>query len=189
MVLREEFLSIKNSYVVNLISMRLPTRKSQLAKQQLSKDDGPAYLTQTGLDRLVQTIKDLEENQLPQAIEDTRTTAEHGDFSENAEYQEAKHRMRRIHARLFYLKERLKRVRVIEKDESDKIQLGSTVILESEGKQKTYEIVGPHETNPMHGRISHVSPLGRKLIGKSMGDRVILSVKDKEVEYCIREVN
>ncbi len=165
--------------------MRLPLRKHERLK--IHKDEGLLHLTKDGLEKLKRTLVDLQKVQLPQAIEDVKRTAEFGDFSENAEYQEAKSRLRRIHARIFSIGEELKRVSVITHDaqEVGHVQLGSTVVLETNGTQKNYHIVGPHEANPVKGKISHVSPLGSRLVGKTVGEIVHIPTTQGEIEYKI----
>jgi len=169
--------------------MRLPTRKKELENNQLKGDDGPVYLTQTGLDRLKSTLSQLEIEH-KQAVKDTQTTGEMGDFSENAEYQEAKHRMRRLSSRITNIKERLKNIMIIEKnmDEPEIIQLGSTVILQMNDHRLTFDIVGPHEASPLNGRISHLSPLGMAIIGHKAGDQVTVTTSGDSLIYQILEV-
>ncbi len=164
--------------------MQIPIRKSEQFKKD-GDEGGPLHMTEDGLRRLKETLVDLEKKQLPQAQEDTRRTGEFGDFSENAEYQEAKGRMRSLHTRILSLKDKIKRAVVIKKTKGDRVALGSTVILEINGQQKTYQIVGPHETNPTHGRISHISPLGAALIGHAVGDRISVRTANGEVFYQI----
>jgi len=171
--------------------MRIPTRHGEQLKQQAddSQTTGPLFMTPDGVKHMQDRLKRLEEIELPQAIQDTRTTAEFGDFSENAEYQEAKARMRRLHAQIFHLKEKLKQVLVISQNaKADLVQLGSTVVLETDGKKKTYEIVGPQETNPARGRISHLSPLGVALIGRRASDSVTLEANGNPSIFTILEI-
>ncbi len=125
-----------------------------------------------------------------QAVKDTQVTGEMGDFSENAEYQEAKHRMRNLASRMTIIKEKLKNSILIEKDEhhADRIQLGSVVVLQMNDRTLTFEIVGPHEANPIHGRISHLSPLGSHLIGHSAGKTISVVTHGDELVYKILEV-
>lgn len=169
--------------------MRLPTRKKELDNNQLKGDDGPVYLTKDGLEKIHHLLADLAIKH-KQAVKDTQTTGEFGDFSENAEYQEAKHRLRSIASRMTILTERLKNVVVIERDETDKdrIQLGSTVVLQMNDQTLTFEIVGPHEASPMRGRISHVSPLGSAIIGHSAGESITVKTLGDELTYDILEV-
>jgi len=169
--------------------MRLPNRKKELENNQLKGDDGPVYLTKAGLEKLKHQLTDLE-IQHKQAVKDTQTTGEMGDFSENAEYQEAKHRMRNIANRMTIIREKLKNIILIEKDEhdADTIQLGSHVVLDMNGRVLRFEIVGPHEANPLNGRISHVSPLGSHLIGHKAGKKISVVTAGDELIYSILEV-
>jgi len=169
--------------------MRLATRKKELENNQLKGDDGPVYLTKAGLEKIKHQLVDLEA-QHKQAVKDVQTTGEFGDFSENAEYQEAKHRMRNISSRMMFMKERLKNVVIIEKDENenDRVQIGSTVVIQMNDRTLTFEIVGQQEANPLHGRISNVSPLGSHLIGRKVGDVVPVVTMGDELVYTILEI-
>jgi len=169
--------------------MRLPTRKKEL-ENMMKGDDGPVHLTKLGLQRLQEQIERLEKIEHPQAIKDVQITGEFGDFSENAEYQEAKHRLRSITSRIILLKERLRKAVVIERDEDnlDVVQLGSTVVLQMNERTLTFEIVGPQEANPLHGRISHLSPLGSHLIGHKLGETISVVTHGDELIYKILEV-
>ncbi len=161
-----------NSVIV-FIDMRLPTRRSERLKSTVV-DTQPFYLTQEGLEKLQKKLLRIETSELPQAIEDVRITAEFGDFSENAEYQEAKARMRRLHNQVIVLKDNIQRAMIIQPNETlnTTIQIGSWVELEKDGVLKNFQIVGPQESDPMHGRISHMSPLGSSLIGHTIGETV-----------------
>lgn len=171
------------------LRMRLPTRKKEL-ENMMKGDDGPVHLTKAGLQKLHEQIERLEKIEMPQAIKDVQITGEFGDFSENAEYQEAKHRLRSINSRIILLKDRLRKVIVIERDENDldRIQLGSTVVLDMNGRTLTFELVGPQEANPMHGRISHLSPLGSHLIGHKAGETISVVTHGDELIYNILKV-
>lgn len=166
--------------------MRLPTRKSELARR-LKVSDEPVYVTEEGLKKMKRQLSHLK-TELPEAIEDVRRTGEFGDFSENEEYKEAKYRMRNISNRITILQEKLKMVVLIENDGSKTIQLGSTVVLDSSAGRKTFELVGSHETDPMCGRISHKSPLGVRLMSKTIGDMIKLPTSDGDVTYTIVDV-
>ncbi|MBI5370179.1 GreA/GreB family elongation factor [Candidatus Uhrbacteria bacterium] len=151
--------------------MRLPTRRSE--KLKIQPNDGPLYLTQEGLEKLKRKLATIEQTELPKAIEDVRTTAEFGDFSENAEYQEAKWRMRRLHNQVLTLKEKIRQAVLIQTDQTPgMVQMGSTLVLLKNNAQKTYRIVGPQEADPSRGNISHLSPLGAALIGHQQGETV-----------------
>ncbi len=165
--------------------MRVPMRRAQ---HQIIRDEEVAvHLTPKGLERLKRQLEELKTVDLPQAIEDVSRSVQLGDLSENAEYHEAKHRLARIHGRVFGLNDRIKRAVVIKKnpDASGRVALGSSVRVRVEGKEKTYEIVGPQESNPSRGRISHLSPLGRALLGHAAGESIILATPKGNATYEI----
>ncbi len=166
--------------------MRLPKRRHELLKTY-EEEDAPVLLTKAGLHKLEQELERLQTHDLPQAIEDVARTGAFGDRSENAEYQEAKHRLSRTHSRIFYLTERLKRVILIQTSRSNRqtIQLGSRVIVQVHGTERVYHIVGPSESNPSQGRISHLSPLGIALLGHSVGDTINLHTEKGLTPYII----
>jgi transcription elongation factor GreA len=69
------------------------------------------------------------------------------------------------------------------------VQIGSKIRVEVNGKEKEFEIVGPHETDPGRGRISDQSPLGVALIGHTKNDVVTIKTASGSQEYCILEIN
>ncbi|MBP7134212.1 transcription elongation factor GreA [Patescibacteria group bacterium] len=168
--------------------MRLPTRRWEKLKNR-EDETAVIYLTPAGKQRLEREVDDLEHVQQRQAAEDVARTGAMGDLSENAEYQEAKHRLARIHGRIFSIKDRLRRVVLIQKQQAGGvIALGSTVTLEIGGKERIYELVGSSEVNPSRGRISHVSPLGQALLGHKAADVVVLTTENGEMTYLIKSV-
>jgi transcription elongation GreA/GreB family factor len=167
--------------------MRIPIRRSQRLKITPAGED-VCYVTKQGLQELEARLKRLEE-QHTQAIRDVQITAERGDFSENAEYQEAKARMRRLDASIFTLKDKIKRASVIQTKANGRVQLGSVVVVEDEkGMQQTFQIVGAQETDPSRGRISHVSPFGSSLMGRCAGEEVEVERGDGKIMLKVKEV-
>lgn len=168
--------------------MQVPKRRSQLLK--IHEPEAVVYLTRDGIRRLHETIEDLEKRQKPQTIEDLAAALAKGDLSENAEYSDAKARLGRIEGRIFSLKQRLKNVVEIQQGPSDdgRVQIGSQVTVLVNGKQREYTIVGPQESNPTTGRISHQSPLGRALLDAKVGDMVKVEAPEQIIEYEILKV-
>lgn len=164
--------------------MRLPQRRAQLLKK---RDDCQEqfYITASGLEKLKRNLVDLKA-QLPKMADDLARAIAMGDLSENAEYMEAKARLSRAHGRQFSLGERIKNAVIIDESDSDgAVRLGVTVTVEVNGKQKTFQIVGPQEANPSQGRISLVSPLGAALIGKKVGEEVEVQTEAGVTKYQI----
>lgn len=152
-------------------------------------DTEPVYLTKDGLDNLKKHLARLKES-LPRLIEETSRTAAFGDRSDNAEYGEAKSALRRANSQIISTEDKLKRVVLIDPSRnSGMVQIGSTVVLKSAGTEKTYEIVGSIETNPGRGRISNISPLGKALLGKKIGDKFSMETPGGKKEYEIIGIN
>ena len=168
--------------------MQLPKRRSQSLRIDEENMDGD-FVTAEGLERMKKTLRDLEDTQRPRAVEDVSTSVIKGDLSENAEYQEARSRLSRIQSRVFSLQERIKRAIVIEQTpgQQGNIQLGSTVMVRVHKQEREYQIVGPQESNPSRGKISHVSPLGSALLGHRVGE--IVMIGENQLRYEILRVS
>jgi transcription elongation factor GreA len=120
----------------------------------------------------IQVLERELRSELPKEIKRAR---EHGDLSENAEYQAAKERQRLLEARIGMLKKRVAEISLMNLDKlpRDKVGLGSIVHLrESSGDSLVYELVVPEQADPEKGLISPSSPIGRALLNKEPGDEV-----------------
>lgn len=150
------------------------------------------YLTKAKIQRMQDELKRLKEIEHPAAAAEVQRTGEMGDFSENAAYQVAKTNLRRILHRMTSLIERLKYAIPIEEGTGDdgQIRIGSRVKLESGGQEYEYQIVGVQEADPMHGRISYLSPLGAVLMGKTLDDgQVTIQNETGQKIFTILQIN
>ena len=109
-----------------------------------------------------------------------RRTREFGDLSENAEYKEAKRLKRKNEGRVRYLQNMIRTARIIEIKETGGVSLFDrvTVFNEKMGAEKTIQIVTTLRQNALLGFVSKESPLGKALMGKKEGDRVLVEVSD-----------
>ena len=121
----------------------------------------------------------------PHAAAEVARLAELGDFSENVEYQQAKGRLRGILNAITKIEFQLNQAEIIEKNNSGIIEIGNTVTVEVDGKEKIYTILGSSETDPTKGIISHTSPIGEALLGKKIGEHIEMKLKNKLVQYTI----
>jgi len=132
-------------------------------------------LTQAGLDEIKSELNSLiaQRSIVAERIKQAR---ELGDLSENAEYQTAREEQDRLEARIAELEHVVANAQVIKKPKSDgSVRLGSTVTLKDGGKPKTFQVVGTMEADPLNGKLSDESPIGKELLGRAVGDAVKLN--------------
>jgi transcription elongation factor GreA len=144
-----------------------------------------------GYERLQTEVRHLKMVERPAVIDAIEEARGHGDLSENAEYHAAKERQGQIEAQIADLDDRLSRAMVIDPTtlSGDKVVFGATVHLVDENdKPVTYQIVGQTEADAKVGRISYNSPLGRALIGRTIGDEVEVTTPSGDRYYSIEKV-
>lgn len=124
----------------------------------------------------------------PKCVEDLATAAAFGDRSENYEYKAAKQELRRCDSRLRYLKRMIATAKVVKADAREGVvSLFDRVTLyyEDEGDTETITLMTTLREDAVHGIISRESPLGRAVMGRRAGDRVLVKVSD-DVQYYVR---
>ena len=133
-------------------------------------------MSQERYDEIKQELHYLEtvrEKEVSELIKEARSF---GDLSENSEYDEAKNEQGKLYSKIAELKALIEKAEIIEKQDMDKgvVALSSRVkILDVDENEETeYQIVGSQEANPMSGRISDESPIGRGLLGHKVGETV-----------------
>lgn len=144
------------------------------------------YMTPAGHKKLVDELEQLLRIERPEVTRLVQWAASNGDRSENADYLYGKRRLREIDRRIRFLTSRLDAAQVVDpvKTLSQKIQFGATVeLLDEEGLTKCFTIVGVDEVDTSRGHISWQSPIGKGLIGKSVGDEVVVKVPSGEVTF------
>lgn len=126
-------------------------------------------LTATGKKELEQELAELIKGR-PAIAEKIATARSFGDLSENEEYSSARNEQKMAENRIAEIQEILKNAKVIRGGKRDKVVLGATVSLTLSGKKMEYTLVGPTEANPLEGKISNESPIGKALMGHKAGD-------------------
>ena len=145
-------------------------------------------LTAGGMEELKIELEELV-GQRKQAAERIKSARELGDLSENAEYQSAREDQDRLEARISEIEHVLQNSQLIKMPKKDgKIRLGSKVTLKDGPKPLVYQVVGTMEADPAHGKISDESPIGRELMGKSLGDKVELKTPAGSHTYKIVQI-
>ncbi len=149
------------------------------------------FMTAEGKKQLEERLYELKVNGRAEAADKIRVAREFGDLSENAEYDIAKEEQAKMEAEIAEIESKLRNAVIIEeKGKGDKIDIGSKVRVLDVAKNKEFEytIVGTHESNPMEGRISNESPLGRALIGKRKGETVTAMAPVGPVKYQVVKI-
>jgi transcription elongation factor GreA len=123
--------------------------------------------------------------------ESIKSARELGDLSENAEYQSARQDQEKNETRISELQHILQNVEVIKTPKSDgKVVIGSKVKLESRnGKTKEFQVVGTVEADPLNGKISDESPIGKALLDKKKGEEVEIKTPAETSIYKIVEIS
>lgn len=142
-------------------------------------------MTEAKLTELKNKLERLK-NAQPQAAAEVSRLAQLGDFSENAEYQMAKGKLRGINNGILLLDRQINVAEIIKPNkDAGTVQLGSTVTIDDGARTRKYQILGSTETNPQKGIISHHSPIGAALFDHKVGDIVMVKMLDKENKYTI----
>jgi len=123
------------------------------------------------------------------AIGHLQKSRELGDLKENGYYQASRQKVNAIDARLRRIKFLLKFGIIKEASQSEKVEIGSNIELASGGTKVSYQIVGGEESNPSEGKISHKSPLGRAVLGKKVGEEIVLNVPAGVILYALLKIS
>lgn len=149
------------------------------------------FMTAEGKKQLEERLKDLKVNGRAEMAEKIRVAREFGDLSENAEYDIAKDEQAKMEAEIIEIEAKLRNAVIIdEKVKGDKADVGSKIEIKEtkSGMTFVYTIVGTHESNPMEGRISNESPIGKAVLGKRKGDEVVVKAPAGEAVYKIVDI-
>lgn len=151
------------------------------------------YMTPAGHHRMKTELLHLIDVERPEVVHVVHWAASNGDRSENGDYIYGKRRLREIDRRIRFLTKRLDIVEVVDPrvhHGSDQVFFGATVHYENrEGEEMTVTIVGVDEFDPLHGKISWISPVARALIKARSGDTVSLKTPSGTDELTILDVS
>ena len=126
-------------------------------------------LTAEGKKELEKELEELIANR-PAITERIATARAFGDLSENEEYSSARNEQKLSESRILEIEDILKNASIIKGGKKDKVVLGASVSLDMGGKKVDYTIVGPTEANPLEGKLSNESPIGKLVFGKKAGE-------------------
>ena len=149
-------------------------------------------MTIQGYEKLKNELKELTSIDRPAVVNAISTAREHGDLKENAEYHAAKEQQGFIEGRIQELNAKLALANVIDiaKLSGTKVVFGATVsfVDVDTDEESNYQLVGADESDLKKNKISISSPIARALIGKSVGDTLIIPIPKGKIEIEILEV-
>ena len=150
-------------------------------------------MSRTGHQKLRDELVRLERKGRIEVVKAIEVARGHGDLKENAEYHAAKERQGLIEGRILELKDKLSRAEVIDckKVNSQRVVFGTVVsLLDLDTDEEiTYQLLGPEESDVKNGSISVLSPLGKSLIGKEVGDEVLAQTPGGKREFEVMDIN
>ncbi len=146
----------------------------------------PTYISKDGLQKLRHELEEMVSIRRPEIAQRIHDAKEHGDLTENAEYEDAKNEQAFVEGRIQMVEALIKNATLIDEHHSnDHVQIGSTVKVSGPDGSQSFTIVGSTEAKPTEGRISNESPVGRALLGKKKGENVTVQVPAGDIAYKI----
>ncbi|HAN87599.1 MAG TPA: transcription elongation factor GreA [Firmicutes bacterium] len=154
--------------------------------------DKEVILTPEGLHSLERELEYLRTTKRREIASRIKQAIEFGDISDNSEYEDAKNEQAFVEGRIAQLEKMLRNAKIIEGPDGDgnAVSVGSTVVLKdlSHGDVEQYMIVGSAEANPSKKRISNESPVGRAVLGKTVGSVVEVIVPLGTIRYEVVQI-
>lgn len=148
-------------------------------------------LTEEGLKKLEEKLEHLKTVRRTEVSERIKQAISFGDISENSEYEDAKNEQAFIEGEIMTIENMLRNSKIIEEgQDTDTVVIGSTVVLKDIefDEDLEYAIVGSAEADPMEGRISDESPVGKAVLGHRVGDIVEVSVPAGTLKYEVLDI-
>ncbi len=149
----------------------------------------PTLVSREGLEKMGAELDHLRTEVRPQVIARVKSAREFGDLKENGDYEYARKEQSFVEGRIQALEGMIRTAQIVDDSTPTEIvRLGSTVVVELQGEELTFLLVGPAEADPSSGRISNASPVGGKLIGARIGDSVTVPIPAGSVTYRVVDI-
>jgi len=146
------------------------------------------HITLQGLEKIKRELEDLETAGRKKVASKIKQAVSQGDISDSADYAEAKEAQAFLEGKIRKLKRTISSALIIDKRKSENVTVGSTVVVDIRGEKETFEIVGSAEADPLNGKISLSSPLGKALDGCKKNDTIEVETPSGKVQYKIVQV-
>lgn len=149
----------------------------------------PTYISADGLKKMEEEYDHRKKVTRREIASQIEAAKELGDLSENFEYHDAKERQALNETKIIELEGMLKDAVVVEQQSGgDEITLGTHFVVEVNGDEKPFEMVGSQEADPLSGKISNESPIGQALMGTKVGETVAVTLPAGEVQYTVKKI-
>jgi len=159
----------------------------------VTENNKEVLLTEEGLEKINKELEELKTKKRHEVAARLKEAIALGDLSENSEYDAAKEEQAFIESRIVTLENMLRNAKIISQDSlrKDIVSIGTKVTIQElpEGDVETYTIVGSAESDPLSGRISNESPIGKELIGKRVGEIVDVPVPSGTLQFKIVKID
>ena len=144
--------------------------------------------TKKGFEKLVKELKHREKN-LRKKISDTLSEMRNqGDLRENDGYSMAVEEQNINEEKIMELKEKIRKAKVVKDKDKNKVGIGDVVTLKN-SKVIKYEVTSEDDANPLEGKISYKSPIGKAIMGKKVGEKVTIETPKGSTEYSIEKIS
>lgn len=153
-------------------------------KKAVRLQPDPIRFTQEGFEKLKKEHADLID-QRPHAVSELKKAREMGDLSENGYYKASRQKLNFIDGQIRRTEYALKYAQIIESSADPVVEIGKTVTLSDGERERVYEIVGDWEADPSAGKISLLSPLGKAVANKKVGDGVVMEIPAGKKVYTV----
>ena len=149
------------------------------------------YLTNEGFLEIEEELNHLKEVKRPEVIKALKDARALGDLSENADYDAARNEQAQVEGRIKELEQLLEKAELIEKTDTDKVSLGTTVTIkyiDDDDDVEEYRIVGSKEADPSNDKISNESPLAKAVMGHKVGEVCVVESPNGNYNVEIMEI-
>ena len=149
------------------------------------------YLTNEGFLEIEEELNHLKEVKRPEVIKALKDARALGDLSENADYDAARNEQAQVEGRIKELEQLLENAELIEKKDTDKVELGTVVkikYIEDDDDVEEYRIVGSKEADPSNNKISNESPLAKGIMGARVGDTCVVESPNGSYEVIVKGI-
>ena len=153
-------------------------------------EEKKVFLTAEGFTEIESELDELKRVKRPEIIKAIKEARALGDLSENTEYHSAREEQAIIEGRIQELEYMIEHAEIIEEGSSDKVKIGTTIVIRYDGEEDTeeYKIVGSTEADPFENKISNESPIAKALMGKKKGAKVTVESPNGKYDIELVEI-